>query len=356
MMSAWYTDHAPSSDAGIASHFSAKRPVLGLCLKRYSMTANGKAIRLATPVDIPIEIGLPHFIQDDHMEDDGPIYGNFKLSLQSVVCHRGNSVHSGHYICLTRSTDLKHDSRVSSNGNSNHWMRFDDLATQRITLIDIEKALKEETPYLLFYQIQPIDEDSGRLTDGEQPPPYSADSATGSNASLGLKTSAEAEALFHNPNIEVSQPYELEHHAIQEVRRASVAFSEPSELSSNATIVGDRDSARALIRDSSPAGRTSSPLSRIASKSSDGGLTKAFSRSRLAGSKKEVSPDNIPKPELKAKEGMVEASHPAFNTIPKAPTVLQKQQPAVREKSRSRLSKHAAGKGRQKPDRECTVM
>ena len=319
------------------------------------MTANGKAIRLATPVDIPIEIGLPHFIQDDHMEDDGPIYGNFKLSLQSVVCHRGNSVHSGHYICLTRSTNLKGDSR-SSSGNSNHWMRFDDLAAQRITLIDIEKALKEETPYLLFYQIQPIDEVSGRLTDGEQPPPYSTDSATGSNASLGLKTSAEAEAPIHNPKFDVGQPYELEHNAIQEVRRASVTFSEPSELSSNATIVGDRDSARALIRDSSPAGRTSSSLSRIASKSSDGGLAKAFSRSRLAGSKKEVSPDNIPKPELKAKEGMMEASHPAFNSTPKAPTVLQKQQPAVREKSRSRLSKHAAGKGKQKPDRECVVM
>ena len=321
------------------------------------MTLGGKAIRLATPVDIPIEIGLPHFIQDDHMEDDGPIYGNFKLSLQSVVCHRGNSVHSGHYICLTRSTDLKDDTRGSSNGNSNHWMRFDDLAAQRITLIDIEKALKEETPYLLFYQIQPIDGDSGRTAGDEQPPAYSVDAATGSFASLSLKPSAEAEILINNPSIEINQPDQLEHHAMAEIRRASVTFSEPSELSADATLVGDRESARALIRNSSPAGRTSDSLSRTASKTSDGGLTKAFSLSRLTGSKqKEASPDNIPKPELRAKEGMIEASQPAFGTTPKPPAVLQKQPPAVREKSRSRLSKHQAGKGRQKPDRECTVM
>jgi hypothetical protein len=37
-------------------------------------------------------------------------------------------------------------------------MRFDDLAADRITRVNIEEALKEESPYLLFYQIVPIDD------------------------------------------------------------------------------------------------------------------------------------------------------------------------------------------------------
>ena len=93
----WYTDHAPSSDAQVAAHFSSKRPILGLCLKRYAFH-NGRSVRLNTYVDIPIEIGLPHFIQDDQMSDQSAPFGNFKLSLQSVVCHRGSSTHSGHYV------------------------------------------------------------------------------------------------------------------------------------------------------------------------------------------------------------------------------------------------------------------
>ena len=39
------------------------------------------------------------------------------------------------------------------------WMRFDDLARERVTEVDIHEALKKESPYLLFYQVQPIGED-----------------------------------------------------------------------------------------------------------------------------------------------------------------------------------------------------
>lgn len=143
------------------------------------MTTDGKAIRLSTYVDIPTEIGLPHFIQDDLMKDEGPLYGNFKLSLQAVVCHRGDSVDSGHYISLVRGTSPNAYTPQSSSPQStdevvmdvsNHWMRFDDLAPERITLVDIEQALKTESPYLLFYQILPIEDAS------EYTVPSSADS------------------------------------------------------------------------------------------------------------------------------------------------------------------------------------
>lgn len=133
-------------------------------------------MRLDTYVDIPTEIGLPHFIKDDNLEDDAPLYGNFKLSLQAVVCHRGDSVDSGHYISLVRGSSLANFDALSLSDlrddmfldHHNYWLRFDDIAQERITLIDIEKALKEESPYLLFYQILPTEADPADLT----PPPY----------------------------------------------------------------------------------------------------------------------------------------------------------------------------------------
>lgn len=87
------------------------------------------------------------------MDENAALYGNFKLLLQAVVCHRGNSVSSGHYIALVRGAE------DPTNPDRAQWMRFDDLAPERVKYVDIEKALKEESPYLLFYQIVPLDED-----------------------------------------------------------------------------------------------------------------------------------------------------------------------------------------------------
>jgi len=148
---AWYTNSTPTDDAQLAAHFSSKRPILGMCLKRYSFTPNGTATRLNTYIDIPTEIGLPQFIQDDSQDAEAPMHVNFKLSLQAIVCHRGNSVSSGHYISIVRGT--------SPSVAPKHWLRFDDLASERVTLTDIDTALKTESPYLLFYQILSIEED-----------------------------------------------------------------------------------------------------------------------------------------------------------------------------------------------------
>lgn len=170
----WYTDNVPKSDAQVAAHFSTKRPVLGICLKRYTMLPNGSPKRLDTYIDIPLEIGLPHFISDERMNEEGPLFGNFKLVLQSVVCHRGVSVDSGHYVSLVRANLLpKHE--ASSGPKSlnaiieDSWLRFDDLSNPRVSEVDIAKALREESPYLLFYQVQPIDEELATRGD---PPSY----------------------------------------------------------------------------------------------------------------------------------------------------------------------------------------
>lgn len=109
------------------------------------------------------------------MSEDGPAFGNFKLSLQSVVCHRGNSVNSGHYVSLVRSKEQ--DTAPSHESTGEKWMRLDDLAKERVAFVDAQEFLRKESPYLLFYQVQLIDDagnfaDKWRPPDAEGPPSY----------------------------------------------------------------------------------------------------------------------------------------------------------------------------------------
>jgi hypothetical protein len=188
----WYTDNVPKTDAQVAFHFSSKRPVLGICLKRYQMLPNGTPKRLDTYIDIPLEIGLPHFVSDDHMQDEGPLFGNFKLVLQSVVCHRGVQVNSGHYISLVRANQAPHPPSTAGSKeetkNTDSWLRFDDLAPERVSPVDIKKALKEESPYLVFYQVQPIDEE---LANRGDPPSYAEAEAQSETGRLTADPSRE---------------------------------------------------------------------------------------------------------------------------------------------------------------------
>ncbi|EMC96952.1 hypothetical protein BAUCODRAFT_121485 [Baudoinia panamericana UAMH 10762] len=214
----WYTDHLPTSDAQVAAHFSKKRPVLGICLKRYSFSDSGQAQRRDTYVDIPLEIGVPDFVSDDHMHEEGPMVGNFRLMLQSVVCHRGVSVNSGHYITLCRgkapnaAENAQHTNASSRRGSMDSedaedpWMRFDDLARERVSYVDIHKVLREETPYMLFYQVIPIGEDGRSIHD--LPTYAEATSRTQSDVALppekpnpALPTAASESALEQSHSI-----------------------------------------------------------------------------------------------------------------------------------------------------------
>ncbi|KAJ5609298.1 hypothetical protein N7528_009865 [Penicillium herquei] len=242
----WYTDNTPTSDAQVAAHFSSKRPILGICLKRYSFLPNGNSVRLNTFVDIPTEIGLPHFIQDDNMDADAPIYGNFKLSLQSIVCHRGNSVDSGHYIAIVRGTSPVPPGSSDGTGPISceapkHWMRFDDLAKERVTLIDIEHALKTESPYLLFYQILPIDQDASLANYQHKPSSSDASNSTldgdmtefarklsNLSAEDKLDTSLFEDISSARPSVEITGPDNGAPASHNSERPGSVLFSEIS--------------------------------------------------------------------------------------------------------------------------------
>ncbi|KAG8532194.1 uncharacterized protein KY384_003835 [Bacidia gigantensis] len=193
----WYTECPPATDAQVAAHFSTDRPILGICLKRYGMYPNGVSFKKRTHVDIPLEIGLPHFITADDA-CNGPAFGNFKLSLQSAVCHQGISTESGHYIALVRTPDPFFRGQ-------DQWMRFDDLAKKRVLDVRIEDWLKgEATPYLLFYQVMPIEEPpsptSGEVNQDIAPPSYAESNASKvskpntSDNSTAFSTSEESAA------------------------------------------------------------------------------------------------------------------------------------------------------------------
>lgn len=204
------------------------------------MTPSGRATRLGTYVDIPTEIGLPHFIQDDNMDVDGPLYGNFKLSLQAIVCHRGQSVDSGHYIAIVRGTSA--DAPPASvdqtpSDPEKYWMRFDDLAAERVTLVDIEQALKREAPYLLFYQILPIDEDAALANLQNKPPSSTSSNETqvssaagmfGKSSDLWNSASGRTDGCSSGrPSVEISPPDNAEPEPVgqNETQMSHTAFS-----------------------------------------------------------------------------------------------------------------------------------
>ncbi|KIW71007.1 hypothetical protein PV04_03230 [Phialophora macrospora] len=367
----WYTDNAPTNDAQVAAHFSTKRPILGLCLKRYSYTPEGRAIRLDTQIDIPVEIAVPHFIQDDKIEENNGLNSNFKLSLQAVVCHRGDSVDSGHYVALVRGTAVPGSPNREYSHTTKVWMRFDDLAPHRITVIDIETALKEETPYLLFYQIVPIEGDPGSITSGED----TLATVHERNASVSevsdISNLTDSQSVSGRPSFELTVREERRGRSPTETRRASViSFQDPPPVYTNGT-----PGSTLSVPNNSDGDQTGTPrpkpLSRSQSKASESGSGLGRTLSKLRRKSREVLPlpaDLPPQAEVHIKEfseptaPTPQAAHHSApqngaQTKPK-PTTLQVQyQPPKthrREKSHGRASRSKI-RG-ERPDRECIVM
>jgi hypothetical protein len=202
------------------------------------MLPNGAPKRLDTFVDIPLEIGLPHFISDERMKDEGPLFGNFKLVLQSVVCHRGVSVDSGHYVALVRANahERPGTSHSEEDQNSSTWLLFDDLSTPRVVEVDIKEALRKESPYLLFYQVQPIDEELAMRGD---PPTYDETQSGLPSMDPSRETLASTNAVDTNAGgeQEKTSPFEMSNqsnysdepvsrNSISSNPRSSVAFDD----------------------------------------------------------------------------------------------------------------------------------
>ncbi|KAM3512263.1 hypothetical protein MY11210_004110 [Beauveria gryllotalpidicola] len=205
----WHAVRAnePRSNSEVVLNFE-QRPVVGICLKRYAMTETGQPKRHNTYIDIPDSLRLPHFMLADGPDttaDDSPLTSDFKLVLQSVICHRGDSLQSGHYVAFARAapkvltSNRRHDIDPPPDYEEAQWVKFDDLEEPRVTYVDnIKKSLTEEMPYLLFYQIVPMLEIACPSTDGTAtgPPSYQE-----SKISLEMQTSqAATDGGLSNPS------------------------------------------------------------------------------------------------------------------------------------------------------------
>ncbi|CAD6582928.1 MAG: hypothetical protein ASARMPRED_001103 [Alectoria sarmentosa] len=370
----WYTNNVPSNDAQVAAHFSSSRPILGICLKRYSMLSNGTAVKRKTHIDIPLEIGLPHFIQDDRMAEDGPAFGNFKLSLQSIICHQGVSVESGHYISLVRSPD------PLQNGED-RWMRFDDLAKERVIYTNVEQFLGVESPYLLFYQVIPIEGDPGNIAEGEiqvrsseNPPAYSEstvsrdsniDSAV-SGLSVGVPSLITANSDMQRPSFEIHRP-SLDTSASDEDPRGRSSVDDsvsstyidflptpnlgPGQTTGLSSLVASRRGSKTT---------KSSSKSRPSSRADDKRMSTSLSRLASA-----ISRDKTSTPPDVSNQAVVQVSK--VPEIPMAASIADEKaldkgtlRKEAKEKSRAIRRDHQhLVKGRHKdgkPDRECSVM
>ncbi|KAK9458861.1 ubiquitin carboxyl-terminal hydrolase-domain-containing protein [Lipomyces oligophaga] len=172
-----------NADLNIKSvhHFTQQRPVLPICLKRYTWSSEGKAQKNDRKIIIPEVIEFPHFVADD-LDSDGTegdaLFGNFRLILESVVFHRGSSVNSGHYVSAVRDSLFKsrmdimqrHSSSVYSDESdeevisadaelaTDRWLFFDDLASNRIISRSYQDIMDKEMPYLLFYRLVHIND------------------------------------------------------------------------------------------------------------------------------------------------------------------------------------------------------
>lgn len=343
-----------------------------MCLKRYSFLPDGRAVRLNTHIDIPTEIGLPHFIQDDNLDADAPLFGSFKLSLQALVCHRGNSVDSGHYISIVRGTNCPNTGTPVTTGpeipeTTKHWMRFDDLAAERVTLVDIDHALKTESPYLLFYQILPI---------GEDPSAPNIPNAPSSRASNASTLADQADLCVEDfpsdrPSVEVTGPCESNAQTLASIaRRSSIAFSEtsnpvgiqPRSIPSSSPRLAPMESGSTRGTSFSRHGSRSAksnPGSRAGSQTGENRISATFSRFAERLSRDKISNDGF----TEGNEGNESALEidDTVDDMKLGPAALENKEKRGRgrTKDRERNKGKAKEKSKEKSrklDRECAVM
>ncbi|PHH79045.1 hypothetical protein CDD82_2694 [Ophiocordyceps australis] len=200
----------PRNDVEVAMNFD-KKPVVGICLKRYAMTDSGQPKRLNTFIDIPDSLRLPHFMlaESPELEEENGLSAEYKLELQSVVCHRGDSLQSGHYIAFARiapkllTDNRRHDFDPPPDYEEAQWVHFDDLnAESRVVFVDdIKQSLKDEMPYLLFYQVVPIVDMTCPSTEGTEtePPSYNESKTSFDLASSGSLCDGEFRGSLEPP-------------------------------------------------------------------------------------------------------------------------------------------------------------
>lgn len=143
------------SIAQTSKEFVNRRPILPICLKRYSFN-NSSSSKSQRRVIIPPIINLPNFVADDTHDVAS---GSYKLILESAVCHRGTSISLGHFVSVIRKDTNNVTDLSEEDAHNAVWYLYDDMKKKSRV---VEKLFKEifdtEWPYMLFYRLVASDE------------------------------------------------------------------------------------------------------------------------------------------------------------------------------------------------------
>lgn len=382
------------------------------------MTEQGVPKRHNTLIDIPDSLRLPHFMVVDDVNSEQASNGlsqEYKLVLQSVVCHRGDSLHSGHYVAFARvapkllTDNRRHDHDPPPDYEEAQWVKFDDLAIeQRVTYVDdIKESLREEMPYLLFYQIVPMVDVTAASTDGSvaDPPSY-IESATAVPGTPGVEVTSDYAGSVSRPtsgyfdsattlpagppsirlSSDVEQPtrYSFDGGSYSappktnSSRRGSISFSEPAahpsgvspEATTPVATPQDESTGTRLSRAAAMfSGKTGGSKSRATSQVGEGRMSITMSRLGFGRTSKElpngasgsgrisseVAAEDRPAPvdgdeaAGKGKERDKDKEHHGPH-LPHPKKDRNKSKSREKEKDKGKASKEAV------PDRECMVM
>lgn len=145
-----------------SQEFANRRPVLPICLKRYSFSkGDTKGSRSQRRITIPPVINLPLFVAEDDDASDN-LASEFKLVLESAVCHRGHSIESGHFVSAVRVKTSLEDQTIEESLAAS-WYLYDDMKKTRVTIKSFKELFDTEWPYILFYRLVASDEGRARM-------------------------------------------------------------------------------------------------------------------------------------------------------------------------------------------------
>eukprot|EP01134_Creolimax_fragrantissima_P003220 CFRG3220T1 len=121
-----------------------QRIIIPICFSRYSFS-DGTPRRVNRRVVIPISLDFSRFVRVDSQ-----LPQSYSLELRSLVCHRGTSVHCGHYVSWVRTL-------------TDEWVRFDDMASPRVQLMSVSQTSRfmdsswATDAYILFFELTTLE-------------------------------------------------------------------------------------------------------------------------------------------------------------------------------------------------------
>mmetsp|Transcript_46944 Transcript_46944/g.102075 ORF Transcript_46944/g.102075 Transcript_46944/m.102075 type:complete len:523 (+) Transcript_46944:92-1660(+) len=116
------------------TQFKVLPPVLIICLKRFTYN---RVKRCSEKIKKPIQYDQKLVLDSRWLaKDDGPDHEAAEYFISAVICHHGDSIHSGHYTAAVR--------------YNSEWYMYDDAVVRPMELREV--AALQNVAYLLLYQ------------------------------------------------------------------------------------------------------------------------------------------------------------------------------------------------------------